>query len=212
MKTENKLAIIGGTGKSGKYLVKELLDRGFHLKLLLRSPENFTIKSPLIEIIQGDARNYESIQSLIEGCQTVVSTLGQPKGETSIFSDATKNVIRAMEQFHVKRYVQTTGLNVDTPLDKKGVACAGATEWMRVNYPKTTLDKQVEYEVLTNSSIDWTLVRLPMIEQTDERRKVIVSLEDCPGDKISATDLADFLIQQLSDNSYIRKAPFIANV
>jgi len=212
MNTKLKLAIIGGTGKSGKYLVKQLLDRGFHLKLLLRSPENFTLKSPLIKIVQGDVRNYESIHSLIEGCEAVISTLGQPKGETSIFSEATKNVIRAMEQFNVKRYVQTTGLNVDTPLDKKGAACAAATEWMRVNYPKTTLDKQVEYEVLTNSSIDWTLVRLPLIEQTDERRKVAVSLEDCPGDKISATDLADFLIQQLSDNSYIRKAPFIVNV
>jgi hypothetical protein len=65
---------------------------------------------------------------------------------------------------------------------------------------------------LTESNIDYTLVRLPLIELTDKKSELKVSLEDCPGEKISATDLADFLIDQLSETQYIRKAPFIANV
>jgi putative NADH-flavin reductase len=212
MKQKLKLAIIGGTGKAGKYLVQQLLSQEFRLKLLLRNPENFELKSPLIEIIKGDARNYEAVSSLVEGCQAVISTIGQPRGETSIFSDATNNVIQAMTQHNVKRYIITTGLNVDAPLDNKGSKTKMATEWMKLNYPKTTLDKQVEFEMLTNSNIDWTLVRLPLIELTDERRKMVVDLEDCPGDKISSTDLAYFLIEQLSEDLYIRKSPFIANV
>jgi hypothetical protein len=40
----------------------------------------------------------------------------------------------------------------------------------------------------------------------------VASLEDCPGQKISATDLADFMIAQLYDNRYLRTAPFIASV
>jgi len=206
-----KLAILGGTGKSGKYLVNELLSQDFHLKLLLRNPENFQLKSPLIEIVKGDARDYESVQTLVNGCGAVISTLGQPRGEASIFSEATSNVIRAMSQYEIKRYIVTTGLNVDTPFDKKVSKTKMATEWMKSNYPKTTLDKQVEFDILSKSDIDWTLVRLPLIELTDERRKVIVSLEDCPGDKISATDLAFFLTDQLSSETYIRKSPFIAN-
>ena len=51
-----------------------------------------------------------------------------------------------------------------------------------------------------------------MYEQTDKRNQINVSLEDCPGDKISATDLADFLIEQLSDDRFVRKSPFIASV
>jgi len=206
-----KLAILGGTGKSGKYLVKELLNRGFQLRLLLRNPESFQLKSSFIEIVKGDARDYESVLSLVNGCDAVISTLGQPRGETSIFSQATRNVIRAMSQDKINRYVVITGLNVNTPSDKKGPKTKMATEWMKSNYPNTTLDKQVEFDILSKSDINWTLVRLPLIELTDEKRKVIISLEDCPGDKISATDLAYFLIDQLSSDTYIRKSPFIAN-
>lgn len=207
-----KIAIVGGTGKAGKYLVKQLLNDGFHLKLLLRNPENFQVESPLIEIVKGDARAYQSIERLLANCQAVISTLGQPRGELSIFSQATTNVITAMHHFGMKRYIVTTGLNVDTPFDKKGTKTKLATEWMLANYPATTLDKQLEYEILIDSQIDWTLVRLPLIIQTDDRSETLASLEDCPGDKISSSNLAAFLIGQLSDSSYHRKAPFIANV
>lgn len=110
------------------------------------------------------------------------------------------------------RYILTTGLNVDTPFDQKSLKTKMATEWMRVNFPETTLDKQEEYQILSESSIKWTLVRLPMIEQTDARGEIAVSLEDCPGDKISATDLAHFLIEQIFGDEFTQKSPFIANV
>jgi putative NADH-flavin reductase len=212
MKKIIKVAVIGGTGKSGKYFVKQLISQGFHFKILLRNPENFPINSPLVEVVKGNARDYNSVRSLISGCQAVVSTLGQPKGETSIFSQATRNVIRSMNELGVQRYVLTTGLSVDSPFDNKGPKAQFATEWMKKNYPETTSDKQKEYDVLSESKVDWTLVRLPLIEQTDERNQIAVSLEDCPGDKISASDLAQFLIEQLSDDTFINKSPFIASV
>ncbi|HEY1869472.1 MAG TPA: NAD(P)H-binding protein [Chitinophagaceae bacterium] len=212
MQTKLKIAVIGGTGKSGKYLVQQLLSQGFHLKMLVRNPAKFSITSPFIEIIPGDVREYKTVRRLIEGCQAVISTLGQSKGETPIFSTATRNVIRAMKEYQIQRYILITGLNVDTPFDKKGDKTAFGTEWMKTHYPDTTTDKQTEWSVLSKTDIDWTLVRLPLIELTNETRKVEVSLEDCPGDKIAAIDLAKFLIGQLSDNRFIKKSPFIANV
>ncbi|WP_281635326.1 NAD(P)H-binding protein [Flavobacterium marginilacus] len=83
---------------------------------------------------------------------------------------------------------------------------------MKKNYPVSTENKQAEYELLKASAIDWTLVRLPLIEQTDERFDTNVSLEDCLGDKISATDLADFFIEQLYDKTFIGKSLFLSNV
>ena len=210
MNSISRIAVIGGTGKSGKYLTDQLLKQALPFRLLLRNPANFQLRNPLMEIVQGDARNYDSVLRLLQGCDAVLSTLGQPKDEPSIFSDATRNILKAMHACSIQRYIVTTGLNVDTPEDAKSPQTRFATDWMKNNYPKTTLDKQVEWELLSESDVDWTLVRLPMIKQTDERGNVIVSLEDCPGDGISAADLACFMIDQLSDDTYVKKAPFIA--
>jgi putative NADH-flavin reductase len=267
MQKNIKIAVIGGTGKSGKYLVQHLLRQGYAFKMLVRNAEAVPIERPLVgvkssqvevrsplvevsrpfgqvnsplnevdgsvvevkssvgevssslasgggsmvQVIQGDARDDKAVHSLIEGCQAVISTLGQPKGEPPIFSAATENVIRAMTMCGIKRYILTTGLNVDTAFDKKGTQTAMATEWMRANYPLTTADKQRELDLLLQSDIDWTLVRLPLIELTDEVRGISVSLADCPGEKINAGSLADFLVRQLGEEGYVRRAPFIAN-
>jgi putative NADH-flavin reductase len=209
-----KIAVIGGTGKSGKYLVKQLLNQGYQIKVLLRNPDNFRLKCPLVEIVIGNVTNYRSVQSLVEGCQAVISTLGLglPASEPTIFSQSTSNIIQAMNECKVHRYIVTTGLNVDTPFDKKNPQTELATDWMKKTYPVSTANKQLEYEMLTNSNVNWTLVRLPLIEQTDLRSQVSVSLENCLGEKISATDLAHFLIQQLFDENYVKKSPFIASL
>ncbi|GAA4155739.1 SDR family oxidoreductase [Chryseobacterium ginsenosidimutans] len=211
MKT-NRIAVIGGTGKSGKYLVQNLLDKNYPIKLLLRNPENFILKNPLIQIVKGDARDYESIDNLIKDCTVVISTLGQPKGEESIFGDASKNIIKAMDFYGIKRYIVTTGLNVDTPFDHKNEKVKMATDWMYQNYPKTTADKQKEYEILTESDLDWTLVRLPMINLTPESFLTETNLEDCKGENISATDLAEFLVSQIDDETFIQKSPFLYTI
>ena len=83
---------------------------------------------------------------------------------------------------------------------------------MYANYPKTTTDKQTEYSILVESKVNWTLIRLPLIEQTDEIGEVQISLEDCLGDRISATDLVNFLVDQLTDETYIKKSSFLSNV
>ena len=213
MEQSIKIAVIGGTGKAGKYLVNQLLNQGFKIKLVIRNLDYFQLQSPLIEVIQGSVSDYNVVYQLVEDCQVVVSTLGlgQPNSETSIFSQSTKNVLRAMEACNIRRYIVITGLNVDTPFDQKSPKTKFATDWMKTNYPLTTADKQLEYSVLVDSDLDWTLVRLPLIEQTEEKRGVLVSLEDCLGDKISATDLAIFLIEQLTDRTYVRQAPFLSN-
>lgn len=214
MKQNIKIAIIGGTGKSGKYLVEQLIGQGFQIKILLRNPDNFQIKSSLVEVVIGDAAQYDSVYSLLEGCQAVISTLGMgiPASEPTIFRQSSANIIEAMNALHITRYIVTTGLNVDTPFDKKSPKVIFATDWMKKNFPISTENKQLEYELLFTSRIDWTLVRLPMIEQTAERFEINLSLEDCLGDKISATDLAHFLIAQLFDNTFIRKSPFLSNL
>jgi nucleoside-diphosphate-sugar epimerase len=209
MLSNTTIAVIGGTGKSGQFLVRELIQQKFSFRLLVRDPSATNLSRH--QVVQGDARDPNAMQNLIEGCTAIISTLGQPKGEPPIFSQATRNVLAAMQVNKIKRYILTTGLNVDTPLDKKGPITQAGTNWMREHYPETTADKQREYEGLAASDVDWTLVRLPLIGLTEDTAPIATSLEDCPGTGILGTDLAHFLIRQLTDDKYVKKAPFLAN-
>jgi len=88
-----KIAVIGGTGKAGKYLLNQLVRHGLKIKALVRNPQKLE-ENNLIEKVIGDVRNYESVYNLIDGCNVVVSTLGQSKGEDPVFSLAAKNIVK----------------------------------------------------------------------------------------------------------------------
>jgi putative NADH-flavin reductase len=207
-----KIAVLGGGGRTGKYLVNQLINRGFQLKVLLRHPEQFHIQSQQIEIVKGDATHPESVRQLVEGCDAIISVVGQRPGEPLVASLATQNLLDAMNHFSVKRLISLAGLNVDTPSDQKGRESLLATEWMKANYPEIQADRQKSYALLEQSLLDWTLVRVPFIEFQEASGELAVNLNDCLSGKINAGSLAVFLVDQLFDESYYRKAPFVASV
>lgn len=212
MKNINKVAVLGGSGRTGNYLVHQLLKEGFSIKLLLRNPENFSIQNSQIEIIKGDARNPDSIKLLLKDCQAVLSTVGQRKEEPLVASSATDNILKVMKDYGIERYVLLAGLNIDTPFDKKSQKTIMATDWMKANFPVIQEDRQKAYNLLVESDVSWTQVRVPFIEFTNEISKISVSLEDCPGDKINANAIANFMITEMMESKYNRKSPFISAI
>ena len=212
MKNNTKIALIGPTGKAGKYILKELLGQNYQVKALIRNIENFSIKHSNLEVLQGDARIFSDLEDLLNDCQVIISALGQTKGESKpVFSNATKNIIKLIQNTGNQQYIVITGLQVDTPVDQKEGQTQLATSWMKENFKEISQDRQLEYEILAQSNINWTLVRLPLIIQTDQKSPILQSVQNCPGTQISAANLADFLILQISNKQYYQKAPFIAD-
>jgi len=212
MKNINKVAVLGGGGRTGYYLVNQLLKKGFSVKLLLRNPENFTIQNVQIEIVKGDALDIESVKLLLKGCQAVASTVGQRKDEPLVASTATKNILQVMNDYGIQRYVFLAGLNIDTPFDKKSTKTQMATDWMKANFPIIQEDRQKAYDLLVESTVDWTQVRVPFIEFTDLNTEISVNTEDCLGDKITASNIADFMVQEINDSKFSRQSPFISAI
>jgi putative NADH-flavin reductase len=203
------IAIIGGAGKSGKFVVQQLIQQNIPFRILLRRPASYDLA--IGQVVQGDVRDIEAVRHVCQGCTVIISTLGQTKGEPPVFSHATRNILAVMKTLNINRYILTTGLNVDTTLDKKGPVTLAGTNWMKQHYPETTADKQLEYELLAASEADWTLVRLPLIGLTETTAPIAISLEDCPGTGIHGIDLARFLIFQTEDRNFVKQAPFLAN-
>lgn len=210
MKNIKKVAVLGGGGRTGKYIVNQLLAQGFSLQLLLRNPENFEIQNSNLKIIQGDALDFESIKLLLKDCQAVVSTIGQRKDEPLVASVATNNILQAMNDYGIQRYLLLAGLNIDTPFDKKSEKTQMATDWMKANFPVIQEDRQKAYDLLVKSNLNWTQVRVPFIEFTDISEEISINLEDCLGDKISAIDITRFMVQEMTESKFSKKSPFIS--
>ncbi|MCF0056391.1 NAD(P)-dependent oxidoreductase [Dyadobacter sp. CY356] len=216
-----KIAVLGGGGRTGQYLVNHLLEKGYSLKILLRNlpisdessdPFILNLSNPLVEIVTGDAVCFDDIKRLLFDCQAIISTVGQRPGEPMVASSATENILKAMNEYGIHRYILVAGINIDTPFDKKGSQTKAATEWMKNTFPEIHTDRAKSYDLLTKSDVEWTLVRLPMIEYSDEILAAQASIVDCPGAGISTKNIAIFLEEQLSDKTYIRKAPFLYNI
>lgn len=211
------IAVIGGTGKAGQYLIRQLLQKGYPLRLLVRHPDKLYAQQPTlltstspVSVIRGDVLDPQALSALLSGCDAVISTQGSALPPN--FSAATAHILNAMKAYHLKRYIVVTGLSIDIPGDVKSEWCRQASAFMRQQYPDTIADKQREYSLLTHSDVDWTLVRIPLLEQSPATGIYQVSLHDCPTARISAGDLAIFLAGQTEDSTYIRKAPFVASV
>lgn len=211
MHTYIKVAVIGGTGRAGSALVNRLLYKGYGVRLLLRRPEAYTPKHPLLETVKGDATDARAIHTLLAGCTAVMGTLGQRKGEAPPFSQTTANVLQAMGALGITRYIAVTGLSIHVPTDRKGLRTRLLSWVMRRSFPATIADKQQEYEMLAGSGVNWTLLRLPRIRVTDIQKPMRANIYDCPGKEIGTADLAHFLVDELENGRYLKLAPFVAN-
>ncbi|MHA4894880.1 NAD(P)-dependent oxidoreductase [Pedobacter sp. PWIIR3] len=208
----NTIALIGGGGRTGKFLVSKFLKQGYSIKVLLRNPKAFELESSKLEIVIGDSTDPGAIDRLINNSDCVVNTVGQRPGDPMVAASTTANVLSAMRKYQLNRYVVLAGLNIDAPLDKKGPETVMATNWMKANYPEIQEDRQNAYRLLVDSNVDWTLVRVPMIMFTDAISEVNVSLLDCLGNKISAANIAAFIARVIAEDGYKKEAPFIAEI
>ena len=138
MEQKSSIAVLGGGGRTGKFLVSELLSRGYPVKLLLRKPEDYPSDSQ-VDIVKGDATDPTAIRKLLNDCSAVINTVGQRKDEPLVASRATANIVDAMQDYGIRRYIVVGGINIETPFDEKGAQTRAATTWMKENFPIKTI-------------------------------------------------------------------------
>jgi uncharacterized protein YbjT (DUF2867 family) len=72
-------------------------------------------------------------------------------------------------------------------------------------------DKDRQEEVIRRSSLNWTLIR-PMVltdKQAGNEVEALVDLTNVHGGSISRSDVARFVVRELTDMRWVRKAPLI---
>lgn len=208
-----KLAIFGATGRTGTPLVQQALAAGHEVIALVRTPSKLSIQHDKLTVIQGDAMNAVDIEKAVQGADAVLSVLGQskdsPKDTQTV---ATKNIIAAMEKYGVKRLVSLTGAGVDAPEDRPKLSNHLIKFALKTLSGHVLQDGENHAALIRNSDLDWVLVRGPMLNEgphTGAYRVGWVGVNT--GARISRADVADFILKQASDTTYLRKAPMISD-
>lgn len=212
MDTSNKIAIIGGTGKVGRHIATKALEKGHQVRMLVRNPEKLAHRDDRIEIVEGNIQDIEAIRKLLKNCQIVVNTFGQPPKEIPIYSKTTENILKIMKDLQIGRYIGVTGGSLTINGDKKSVLNKIGAKMFEIFFPKMMKDKNKEWNLLIqNKLIDWTLIRLPFVKEGLEIGHIKENLSDMPGTKINNQDIATFIINEIENQKYVHKVPFISN-
>ena len=206
-----KIVIFGAAGATGRIVVERALAQGHEVTAFDLHTASLTIQHPKLTLIQGDIFNLSQVEAAIAGQDVVISVLGVRPGVTiPVCSEGTKNIIEAMQKQGVKRFICQSGF----------VVAALDGEWREVPYlpiilpffPKVKAmfaDKVLQEQEIRQSDLDWIIVRPARL--TDGPRtgeyKVSDPLSIGPRAKISRTDVADFLLKQASDDTYLHKVP-----
>ncbi len=209
------VALLGATGMVGGFIIRESLARGYDVRALARTPAKLEEYGSRITIVKGDARDRMVIRELLSGSDVVISALGPVKadGDAAKFvsTAVTGNVLREMESQAISQYMLISGGGVVMPGDNRNLLGWWIRTLVRLGLSDTLEDKQAEYALLAASSVDWMLVRAPLIDPEPFISPALVSLETPPTFRLRAAELARFMVDQIQFRDYIRQGPFLGS-
>lgn len=216
MATRKTIALFGATGPTGKHIIEVALRQGYSLSVYTRDAKKVEALAGKARIVVGDLQDRDAIAKCIEGTDAVISALG-PNG-ANIQGDrpimhGLSNIVSVMKQSNVRRLIQISTASYTDPKDGFDIKARALALMFKVIARKAYDDIKSTGALIANSKLDWTLVRIPFLNDDPANGQVDVGWygKTKLGMKLSRGNLAKFLVDQLTDKTFVRAAPGIAN-
>lgn len=208
-----KIALFGGSGRTGQHFLEQALAEGYDVRALVRDPKKISQQSDQLKLIVGDVLQPEDVDKAVQGSDIVVSLFGHVKGSPEwLQTNGTKNIISAMQKHGVERIISLSGGGLPFPeKDEPKFADRLIRGIMKIAVPKVLKDAIEHAKVLRESDRKWVIVRAPRLtdgERVGEYREGWVGVN--ASTKISRADLADFILKQVEDEKYNQQMPFVS--
>ena len=206
--------IIGASKGIGLETTRQALDAGHHVRALARSAAAIAISNPNLENIRGDALKTKDVEAALIGVDVVIQTLGVGLGDlfrpVHLFSDATRVLIAAMRGRGVKRLICVTGFGAGD--SRASISCLQRLPFQIV-FGRAYGDKSLQERLIQESGLDWTIARPGVLTGGPPigRYKILSDPSKWRNGIISRADVAEFLVRQIEDRTYIRQAPVLVN-
>jgi len=209
-----KLTIFGATGRTGLPLIEQALGAGHEILAFVRSPQRMVIEHADLTLVQGDVMNKEDVaRAITPDVDAVISVLGPTKNSpANLMAVAADNILNAMRDKGVKRLIFMTGAGVSTPGDQPRLINHIIKFSLKMLSGKVLKQSELAVKSVRSSNIQWTVVRVPMLtdaKHTGQCRVGMVGINTGP--RVSRANAADFILKQLTDNTYIHESPVVSD-
>lgn len=205
-----KIVIFGSTGATGKCLVDQALARGYHVTAFARIPANILVHHQNLSVLQGDVLDPAKVDAAINGQEAVLSALGSGlRSGNHVLSDGTRNIVASMETLDVKRFICESSFGVGDTHDDASAMSRFVFNTLLKN---AFADKVLQEDHIRRSNLDWVVVRPSGLTNGNKlgSYRVAEHMKLGIGAKISRADVADFMLNQLTDNAWLHKFPVIS--
>ena len=209
-----RIVIFGANGPTGQILTKQALAKGYTVTAVTRHPREFGQQHEQLHVRYGDVYEPATIATAIEGHDAVLSVIGVPYSlkEITVYSQSATAIVQGMQAAGVRRLLCTTaGANPNLDLRNEGIIFGLLIKPLigRTLYK----DMHRLEQIVMASDLDWTiarpaqLVKHPTVTSYQVEEGYMV-----PGQRRTAyPDLADFLLSNITDERYVRKAVAVAS-
>jgi putative NADH-flavin reductase len=209
-----RVLIIGASKGIGLETTRQALESGHHVRALARSATGMALSDPNLEKVRGDALKAEDVEAALIGVDVVIQTLGVGVGDlfrpVHLFSDATRVLIAAMRARGVNRLICVTGFGAGD--SRASISCLQRLPFQIV-FGRAYDDKSLQERLIKESGLDWTIARPGVLTGGPRtgRYKVLADASKWRNGIISRSDVAEFLVRQIADQTYVRQAPVLVN-
>jgi putative NADH-flavin reductase len=207
-----RVLIIGASKGIGLETTRQALDAGHDARALARSATAIAVSNPSLEKMRGDALKTEDVEAALVGVDVVIQTLGVGLGDlfrpVHLFSDATRVLIAAMRSQVVKRLICVTGFGAGD--SRASISCLQRLPFQIV-FGRAYDDKSLQEQLIKESELDWTIARPGVLTNGPRtgRNRILSEASQWRNGIISRADVAEFLVRQIGDQTYIRKTPVL---
>lgn len=210
-----KATLFGATGKSGRKVLEELLDKGYEVSVLVRTSKKLSDFSGRIEIIEGSIMDVDNLDKVLKGSDVVISTIGHVKGtEPDFQQNAIKLIIERMKVNNIKRLIILTGAGVFAEGDHPGVIDRLMTKILKIVSRNRIIDGENYVKEVQKSELEWTIVRTPVQTNSSVKKEFGVGMvgDSNLGFKISRNNIAEFIVRAINTEKYNGSLPYIAEI
>jgi nucleoside-diphosphate-sugar epimerase len=204
-----RVFVVGATGGTGRCLVAQALEAGYAVTAFVRDPAKVGIEHPQLTVVRGDVLDERAVEAAMHGHDAVLCALGHKRwlGPTRILSQGTRNVLRAMQACGARRLVCETSLGIGDSAGRLGLYYTFFV--VPVILPFYYWDKTRQERLIERSDVDWVIVRPGVLTDGASRGRWRSGRVGSffATVRIARADVAQFMLEQLASDRYLRAAP-----